>query len=159
MYGAWGPSTWGPSPQEEAAALRAERAREEQADGFLSWLGLHPWSWVVLGPWLRVLAPGNAATLGFLCASSPANGAIVFRLAPGVSAGGLTALTPGEPVALRLDPYGQVIGVGGADIPGATAVTGMLVSVDAATGQIEVVVGGHNLAQCHPGRGQAPAGS
>ena len=89
MAGAWGPETWGPSPQEEEAARRAEmraRAREEQGPGFVGWLSAHPWVWVffllgaafvVLGPWLHVFAPSRADLQGFFCRSSP--------FAPGVS--------------------------------------------------------------------------
>lgn len=77
MAGAWGPSTWGPSPQEQVAAERARvRAQRERADGLLSWLRLHPWVWVlcllaagfvVLGPWLHVLTPNASGVVSFLC--------------------------------------------------------------------------------------------
>ncbi len=93
IYGAGGPSTWGPSPAKEEEALRAQRREDLRADGFLAWLGLHPWVWAlgwiagafaILGPWLHVLAPSGVGT-EYLCGPSLKNGALVLRIAPGMS--------------------------------------------------------------------------
>lgn len=141
-WGAWGPSTWGPSPEQETEEERRLRA-QERAGAIRTWfwvLAAFGCTFVILGPWLGFLTPSASETYKAICSSFYAQGqTIIYNAQPDVFTGG--QLTVGNPAKLVLKS-GRVVAVvvpfpPTFPAPGTTTVDVIIDSLSPGTDQIE----------------------
>ena len=154
QQGAWGPSTWGPSPEHDAAEER--RLRAEERRGFL-----RAWAWVlgalglaffVLGPLTGVLIPSPSGASQIVCSQPSQSSTVVFVAQPQVFAQGLAV---GERARLAVS-YGRVVSVVVTSPPSGTqTVDGIIDSLSPGTDQIEVTIATGTA--CGGGMGQGGA--